>query len=118
MIAPPFQWQVVRVALDPVRGSEQAGQRPALIVSHESCNTVLRVLTVLPMTTHQPGDRVYWNEVLLPAGAGGQPKPSIVMAHQVRTVAKERVLSSYGWLMDEDLRHRIREALRLYLDLG
>ena len=38
--------------------------------------------------------------------------------HQVRVLAKERLLHSYGWLNDETLRERVRAVMRLYLDLG
>src|SRR5436309_78289 len=101
---PPFQWQVVRADLDPARGSEQAGRRPVLVVSHESCNLLLPVVTVLPITTHRAGQRVYWNEVLIPAGQAGLPSDSIVMALQIRTISKDRMQHSYGWLTDARLR--------------
>jgi mRNA interferase MazF len=113
----PLQWQALRAALDPALGSEQAGDRPVLIVSHESINIALPIVTVLPMTTHRPGRRVYSTEVLLPAGMAGQPQDSIVMAHQIRTISKERLRRSYGWLLDEDLREQIRAAMRVHLDL-
>jgi mRNA interferase MazF len=53
MVEPPFQWQVVRAALDPVRGSEQAGERPVLIVSQEHVNQALPVVAVLPRATYR-----------------------------------------------------------------
>lgn len=113
----PLQWQVVRAQLDPVRGSEQAGERPAVVVSRESINQPLSIVAVLPITTFRDGRRVYDTEVLLPAGAAGQPRDSIVMAHQVRVIAKERITGTYGRLDDEELRDQIRAAMRFYLDL-
>jgi mRNA interferase MazF len=112
-----LQWQVVRARLDPVEGSEQASVRPVMIVSREALNRVMRVVTVLPLTTYREGDRVYSTEVLLPADAAGQPNPSRVMAHQIRTIAKSRIEHHYGSLDDESLRDDVRTALRLYLDL-
>ncbi len=117
MINSPYQWQMVRANFDPVRGSEQAGIRPALIVSREAINTSLTVVAVVSVTTWRPGRRLRSTEVLLPAGIAGQPNASIVMAQQVRVVAKERLLGSYGYLNDEALREQIRMVLKTYLDL-
>lgn len=117
MVEPPFQWQVVRAELDPVRGSEQAGERPVLIVSHEAVNEALPIVTVLPMTAYRRGRRVYSTEVLLLAKKAGQPEDSIIMAHQIRTLSKQRLVHSYGWLRDGGLREQVRTAVRVHLDL-
>lgn len=116
-VAAPWQWQVVQAQLDPVRGSEQAGRRPALIVSREAANLALSVVVVLPLTTRRVGRPVHISEVFLPSGVAGQPNDSVVMAQQIRTLAKERLLSSYGYLKDEDLKRQVRAVLRLHLDL-
>ncbi|HLZ07287.1 MAG TPA: type II toxin-antitoxin system PemK/MazF family toxin, partial [Chloroflexota bacterium] len=76
-------WAVVVAYLDPSVGSEQAGRRPVLIVSNEDANQILSNVTVLPLTSTQR--KLYPAEVTLPAGAAGQPRDSIVMAHQIRT---------------------------------
>ncbi len=110
-----FQWAVVEATLDPVRGSEQAGRRPVLVVSNEPFNQAMPSLTVLPLTSTQR--RLYPAEVLLPKGQGGQPRDSIVLAHQIRTIAKERVVGLFGYLEDEPIRQRVRDAIRTHLDL-
>jgi mRNA interferase MazF len=112
-----WQWRLFRAALDPAVGSEQAGTRPVLVVSREVINQALPIVAVLPLTTHRPRRRVYATEVLLPAGAAGQPEASIVMAHQVRTVSTRRLGEPYGELTDAKLRAAVREALRVFLDL-
>lgn len=117
MLQRTIQWQVVLADLEPIRGSEQAGTRPVLIVSHESINVALTTLCVLPLTTFRQGAYLYPSEVLLPAGAAGQPNASIVMAHQARTISKDRIVRSYGSLTDAELRNQVRGALRVYLDL-
>ena len=117
MIRAPYQWQLVRVQFDPIRGSEQAGIRPALIVSDETTNVAINLVTVLPVTSLKPGRFIYDTEVLLPAGTAGQPSDSLIMAHQIRAVSKERLLTSYGYLNDEDLCEKVRMALKTHLDL-
>jgi mRNA interferase MazF len=113
----PFQWWVFWAYLDPVVGSEQAGTRPVLVVSNEIMNEALPVVTVLPLTSHKPGRRIYSTEVLLPAKVAGQPMDSIAMAHQIRTISKERLQTGYGQLEDPSLRQAVRAAMRLYLAL-
>ena len=117
MMDEPFQWRVFRANLDPAVGSEQAGDRPLIVVSNEIMNEVLPIVTVLPLTSHKPGRRIYSTEVFLPTGAAGQPVDSIVMAHQIRAISKERLQAAYGQLGDPALRRSIRAAMRLYLDL-
>ena len=117
MIKTPFQWQVAQAELDPVRDSEQRGKRPVLIISQEDINESISIVTVLPLTTFRPGRRIYSTEVFLPAKKVGQPNDSIIMAHQIRTISKGRLKRSYGYLQDEELREKVRYAMRIHLDL-
>src|SRR5688500_13885532 len=101
--------------LDPVRGSEQRGLRPVLVVSNEEFNQAIPNVTVLPLTSAQRS--LYPSEVVLPRGVAGQPLDSIIMAHQIRTIAKQRLRSPIGFLHDEDLRQAVRAAIKEHLDL-
>jgi len=112
-----LQWRVFRADLDPVTGSEQGGRRPVLVVSRESINSALPIVGVLPLTRKKPARRVYSTEVLLPAGAAGQPEDSIVMAHQMRALSTHRLEHLYGELTDAHLRSEVRRAMKVYLDL-
>lgn len=116
-VAAPWQWQLVRADLEPVRGSEQAGVRPVLIVSAEASNRVLTVVTALAVTSLKTGRRIYSTEALLSAGAAGQPRDSVVMAQQIRVLDKSRLIGSYGHVTDEAVRESVRAALLRYLDL-
>lgn len=109
------RWSVVLVDLGSPIGSEQGGQRPVLIVSNDDWNQAMRTLTVLPMTTTRR--KLYPGEVVVPPGAGGQPQESIVMAHQIRTISKDRVVKEYGAMGDPELRARVSRAILEHLDL-
>jgi mRNA interferase MazF len=111
---PPLQWTVVEADLDPVRGSEQRGRRPVLVVSEEAFNQAMPSVTVLPLTATDRS--LYPSEVMLPAHAAGQPRDSIVMAHQIRTISKKRLGRVYGQVVDGSLREAIRTALTEHLD--
>lgn len=111
------QWGVYQARLDPVEGSEQAGRRPVLVVARQSILRSLPVATVLPLTTRKPGRRIYSTEVLLPQGTAGLSADSLVMAHQVRTLAQARFETLLGTLDDPSLRAAVRLALRTWMDL-
>lgn len=110
-----LQWAVVDADLDPVRGSEQRGLRPVLVVSSEEFNQAVPNVTVLPLTS--TNRRLYPAEVVLARGGAGQPKDSIIMAHQVRTISKERLGRVWGYLDDASLREAVKEAIREHFDL-
>ncbi len=112
---PPLRWAVVEADLDPVRGSEQRGLRPVLVVSNEEFNQAVPNVTILPLTSTRR--RLYPCEVLLPAEAAGQPLESIIMAHQVRTISKQRLRRPYGFLNDPTTRQAVQEALREHFEL-
>ena len=117
MSAPSFQWSVFAVDLDPTVGSEQAGRRPVLIVSRESANEALPVVTALPLTGHKRNRRIYPNEALIPMGTAGLSRSSIAMAHQLRTLSKQRLGEHLGRIGDPAIRQAVREAIRTQLDL-
>lgn len=112
---PALQWAVYEAKLDPATGAEQRGIRPVLIVSNEEFNQAMPNVTVLPMTSTQR--RLYPSEILLVEGKAGQPLESIVMAHQIRTISKQRLGKVVGYLDDIQLRHEIHGAIKEHLDM-
>ena len=112
-----LQWSVWLVDLDPVVGSEQAGRRPVIIVSNEAANAVLPVVTALPLTSRKAGRRIYPNEALLGEGSAGLTRESVAMAHQLRTVSKQRLAQKIGRVDDPEIIEALREAMRIQMDL-
>ena len=79
---------VLWAGLDPMRGREQAGRRPVLVVASEDYLDVVDTLTiVVPVTTV---DRGWPNHVPL-SGPTGLRLPSWAMTEQPRTIARARV---------------------------
>ena len=113
-----YQWHVFLASLNPVKGSEQAGKRPVLVISRERINQVLPVVNVIPLTSRKSASRViYPNEVLLPAGTAGLQVDSIALCYQIRTLDKSRLEQDLGQLVDMRLRHEILEAIRFQLEM-
>ena len=98
-----WKWSVFLADLNPTVGSEQRGRRPVLVVSDEDFNQLMPVVSVLPITSLKPGRRVYPNEVLLTKGAGGLDVTSLALAHQIRTIAKDRLIEHLGTIIDEEM---------------
>jgi mRNA interferase MazF len=112
-----FQWSVFTIDIDVTPASGESGSWPVLVVSRESANESLPVVTVLPLTTRRTDRRVYPNEVLLRSGTAGLKSDAIAMAHQTRTVAKRRLTDQLGTIDDDDLRSKIRRAMCVQLNL-
>jgi len=106
---------VVWVGLDPTQGHEQAGRRPALVVSFEPFHSS-GLITVLPITSARIGGR-YPGDIPIPAGTAGLPRAGVVIC-QPRTVSVRRLLHTpsggihvVGWVGDPILRQLVRDAI-------
>lgn len=91
-MAGPLQGEVWMVNFDPVEGSEQAGIRPALIVSRDELNRTGMCMVV-------PGTRTSRNfpgRVRLPRGVGGLREDTYLLSDQIRTVSASRFLRFVG----------------------
>jgi mRNA interferase MazF len=112
-----YKWSVFMADLNPVIGSEQQGKRPVLVISDETTNTVMPVVTILPLTSLKKGRRVYPNEALLKKGVAGLDADSIVLAHQIRTISKQRLMICLGVIADASFQSQINDAMRVHLNL-
>lgn len=74
--------------LNPVRGREQAGLRPVLVLSHELFNKKSETAIVMAITS-QPQRAGY--PLTIAVSEGTLPKPSWLKISQVRTVSVERL---------------------------
>lgn len=102
---------VVWVEFDPIRGREQGGHRPAIVIStQEYLNAVTTLAIVLPVTSR---DRGWRNHVEL-TGRPGLPSTSWAMTEQPRTIARERIARVVG-VVDDPCLAEVRLYLRDYL---
>jgi mRNA interferase MazF len=90
----PDRGDIWMVNLDPVVGHEQAGTRPALIVSVDELNHgPAELVTVLPLTTTE---RDLASRVRVPKDQGGLRKTSYIKCEEVRTISRDRLLRKVG----------------------
>jgi mRNA interferase MazF len=80
---------VVWAELDPVRGREQAGRRPAPVIASDLYLEQADTLAIIvPVTTNNRG----WpNHVLLKGPGLALDQPSFAMTEQPRTVTRDRL---------------------------
>lgn len=86
--------------LNPVRGSEQAGLRPVLVLSHDVFNE--RSGTVIAVALTSQPQRAGFPLTLELTGAR-LPKRSWVKISQIRTLAVERIGKRLGKASSEEL---------------
>jgi mRNA interferase MazF len=112
-----YQWNIFWANLDPIRGSEQRGIRPVIVISTEEVNKALAILAVIPLTSMRVGRNIYPTETFLSLNDTGLEKDSIVMAHQIRVISKERLLDMCGKITSSEIKDKIRLSVKTFLDL-
>ena len=81
--------EIYWAALDPVRGSEQAGHRPVVVLQNNVGNEFSPTTIVAPVTTKK-FHKEYPTNVYLPKSSGLK-EDSTVLLSQIRTVDKSRL---------------------------
>jgi mRNA interferase MazF len=107
----PKRGDVVRVRLDPVEGSEQAGERPALVISPDLINEHGPVVLVAAITS-QKTNKLYPFEALIEPPEGGLSLRSKVMLTHLRSIDKRRITRQYGSVSDQVL-VEVERAIRV-----
>ena len=110
----PSRCDVWLVDLDPTRGHEQAGRRPAVVVSEDNLNHGAAGLSIgVPMTTRR---RPVPFHVVIPAGLGGLTQDSFAKCEEVRVLSHERFIRRLGSLppgVMEDIEDKLRVLMHL-----
>jgi mRNA interferase MazF len=86
--------------LSPVRGREQAGHRPVLILSHDVFNARSGTVIAVALTSQTPtaGFPLTW-----PVPVGALEKAAWVKISQIRTLSTERIGKRLARLRPEDV---------------
>lgn len=104
---------VVWASLEPVRGREQGGHRPLLIVASTGyLDAVTTLVITLPITTTGRG----WPNHIHVDGPSGLDRPSWIMTEQPRTLSRDRITGIAGRVSPECL-DQVRTWLADFLDL-
>lgn len=96
--------------LNPVRGSEQAGLRPVLVLSHDVFNERSGTVIAVALTSQQPRAAF---PLTLETSSRGLPKKSWVKISQIRTLAVERIGKRIARAPEEELERVIEGLLEI-----
>ena len=86
--------------LNPVRGHEQAGQRPVLVLSHDVFNERSGTVIAVALTSQEPRAAF---PLTLESKAAGLSKRSWVKISQIRTLSVERIGQRIARASEEEL---------------
>ena len=86
--------------LNPVRGHEQAGLRPVLILSHDLFNERSQTVIAVALTSQEPRAGF---PLTLESKAQGLTKRSWIKISQIRTLSVDRIGKKMGQISNEEL---------------
>ena len=95
------QCEIWYADLNPVRGSEQQGLRPVVIISGNMLNHYLKTVITCPLTTQIKGYK--GNVVLKPNADNGLKQESEVLIFHIRSISKDRLIRKIGKITKEQL---------------
>jgi mRNA interferase MazF len=105
------------VDLNPVKGREQAGRRPVLVLSIDDINSSPLVVTVVVGTKGENISRDYPTNVRVSAEESGLPLETVFLCFQVRSLAAKRFsLEPAGRISGRTLQ-KVETAVRYCLGL-
>ncbi len=110
----PSRSEIWTVNLNPVRGHEQAGHRPGLVISVDTFNHgPAGLVVIIPITTKEKGIPFH---VAISPQEGGVSKKSFIKCEDMRSVSTERLSKCLGAVSLETLK-AVEERLKILLDL-
>lgn len=105
------------VELNPVRGREQAGRRPVLVLSVDAINQLPLVVTVVVGTKGENISRDYSTNVRVPAIESGLPMETVFLCFQIRSLDPSRFPSAPAGKISNPALKQIESAVRNCLGL-
>lgn len=110
----PSRGEVWQVALDPVKGREQSGSRPAMVISVDKFNHgPAELVIVIPITKRAKGIP---SHVFVPKGEAGLDIDSYIKVEDVRSVSTERLVKHRGDVTYPRI-EQVQQILRVLLGL-
>lgn len=107
------QGEIWYADLDPVKGSEQSGKRPVVIISGPTMNIALPIVIACPLTGVIKN--IKGCVVIQKDKTNNLKKDSEILVLQIRTVSKNRLTKKIGDITKHQL-DLIKEGISIYLN--
>ncbi|SHM38151.1 mRNA interferase MazF [Caldanaerovirga acetigignens] len=110
----PKRGEIWLVDLNPTRGHEQHGTRPAIVISVDEFNSCpADLVIVVPITSKNKNIPLH---VEIPPKEGGLDTLSYAKPEDIRSISKERLIKRIGIITKEKL-NELEEKIRILLGL-
>ncbi len=110
----PSRGEIWLIDLNPVRGKEQAGQRPCLIISVDLFNHgPAELIIILPITSKKKNIPFH---VMLKPPEGSVNVESYIKCEDIRSASRNRLIKKIGLVSDETMT-QVEDRLRILMDL-
>ncbi|MCD4737535.1 MAG: type II toxin-antitoxin system PemK/MazF family toxin [Bacteroidales bacterium] len=95
------QCEIWYAGLNPVKGSEQKGFRPVVVVSGNMLNKYLPIVIACPLTTKIKAYK--GNVIISPDDKNGLSEKSEVLTFHIRSISKEMLTKKVGEITETQL---------------
>ena len=109
--------EIYFVDLNPVKGREQAGQRPVLVLSVDAINKLPLVVTVVVGTKGENISRNFPTNVRVSPEESGLPMETIFLCFQIRSLDPKRFPEKPAGKLSDKVLKRIENVVCLCLGL-
>jgi mRNA interferase MazF len=107
----PDSGDVIWISLGPVRGNEQDGYRPVVVLTDADLNELIGRVSIVPITSTIRG---WETEVMI----GSLPRPGVALIDQIRSVSfTARPFKFRDERATDEEMEAIRYGLKMYLNL-
>lgn len=107
--------EIYFVDLNPVKGREQAGKRPVLVLSINAINQLPLVATVIVGTKGENISRDYPTNVRVSSKESGLPLETIFLCFQIRSLDAARFTSTPAGKLTTEKMNEVEMAVRYCL---
>lgn len=101
--------------LEPIKGSEQGGTRPVLIIQNDISNKHSPV-TIVGAITSKIFEKEYPTNVFISKDDSGLDKDSTIMLNQIRTIDNSRLMKKIG-ILDNFTMNKVDLAIKISLGI-
>ena len=105
------------VDLNPIKGREQSGKRPVLVLSNDTINELPLVVTVVVGTKGENITRDYPTNVRVSSEDSGLPMETVFLCFQIRSLDPGRFPKEPAGKLPDKIMEKIEDSVRYCLKL-